>query len=153
MKLESYDPWLQCLSDMVMHAGKMCRMMWGLPSSTSPLKGRWAEGTFWRSKTNFWHAGSRWLGSHSSPIYLWVGMCLCLWVSYQVIVLCTVIGAGVGDRGAAAPGSLPEHDRGPGSSLHGAQHAFQWGGVFGRVPPAPQQGIHVWKQACQRSTA
>lgn len=36
-----------------------------------------------------------------------------------------VTGAGVGDRGAAAQGGLPEYDGGPGSPLHGPQHSLQ----------------------------
>lgn len=72
---------------------------------------------------------------------------------WSVCVSCIAVGAGFGDWGAAAQGGLPEHDRRPGPPIHGPQHSLQWGGVSRWVPPAPQQGIHVWKQACQCSAA
>ena len=64
-------------------------------------------------------------------------------------VICVAVRAGAGDRGAAAQGGLFEYDGGSGSPLHGPQYSLQWGGVSGRVPPAPEQGVDVWKQARQ----
>lgn len=142
---------------MAMLAGRMCRTMWGLPSSTSPSKGRWAEETSWKSRTSSWPAGLRWTEYHHTfPTCVFVCfMVVCvLYISQNMLsffVYCEVIGAGVGDWGAVAQSSVPQHDRGPGSPLHGSQHSLQWGGVSRRVPPAPQQGVHVRKQACQRS--
>lgn len=75
--------------------------------------------------------------------YFWF---VCLW-------FLKVAGAGVGDRGAVTQGGLPEHDRRSGSPLHGPQHSFQWGRVSSWVSSAPQQGVNVWKQACQRSSS
>ncbi len=63
------------------------------------------------------------------------------------------VGAGAGDRGAAASRRLPQHVRGPLPPLHGPQHPLQRSGVSGRVPPAPQQGVHVREQTGQRRPA
>lgn len=75
------------------------------------------------------------------------------WKWIRWFLFCVVVGAGAGDWGAATQSSLPEHDRGPSPSLNGPQHSLQRGGVSGRVSPAPQQGVYVWKQAGQRSSA
>lgn len=45
--------------------------------------------------------------------------------------LCAVVGAGAGDRGAAAQGSVFEYDGGPGPPVDGAEHSLQRGGVSG----------------------
>lgn len=81
------------LSDTDMLDGRMCRMMWGLPSSTSPSKERWAEETSWRSRTSFWPAGSRLTefahSYHISPLC----RCLSMFLSYltgHVVFLCLV---------------------------------------------------------------
>lgn len=63
------------------------------------------------------------------------------------------IGAGAGDRGAAATGGLPEHDPGPQPPGHGAQCTLHWGGVPGGVTPAPQQGVAGRQQTSQRRPA
>ena len=63
------------------------------------------------------------------------------------------VGAGAGDRGAAATGGLPEHDPGPQPPGHGAQRSLHGGGVPRRVTPAPQQGVAGGKQASQRCPA
>lgn len=63
------------------------------------------------------------------------------------------VGAGAGDRGAAATGGLPEHDPGPQPPGHGAQRSLHRGGVPRRVSPAPQQGVSGGKQASQRCPA
>lgn len=56
-----------------------------------------------------------------------------------------VVGAGSGDWGAAEAGGLPEHDPGPQSPGHGSQHSLHWGGMSGRVPPAPVQRVSGWE--------
>lgn len=92
-------------------------------------------------------------GRWSRPAVACLVVCLSvLPVCYTSWMLSVVVRAGAGDRGAAAQGSLFEYDRGSSSPLHGPQHSLQWGGVSGRVPPAPEQGVHVWKQACQCSS-
>lgn len=63
------------------------------------------------------------------------------------------VGAGASDRGAAATGSLPEHDPGPEPPCHGAQRSLRRGGVPRRVAPAPQQGVTGRQQASQRCPA
>lgn len=62
--------------------------------------------------------------------------------------LTVVVGAGSGDWGAAEAGSLPEYDPGPQSPGHGSQHSLHWGGMSGRVPPAPVQRVSGREQAC-----
>lgn len=86
---------------------------------------------------------------------VWMFVCVSYLTEHvwSTCVSCTVTRAGARDRRAAAQGGLPEHDRGPGSPLHGPKHTFQWGGVSRRVPPASQQRVNVWKQACQCSAA
>ena len=97
------------------------------------------------------------LSSRWWQVSLWLCVCLSVCVSSTshcpFVFSSAATGAGPGDRGAAAQGSLPEHDRGPGTSFDGPQHSLQWGGVSGWVAPAPQQGVHVWKQTCQCSAA
>lgn len=41
------------------------------------------------------------------------------------LCLCAAVGTGSGDRGAAQTRCISEHDRGPISPLHGAQHTLQ----------------------------
>lgn len=63
------------------------------------------------------------------------------------------VGAGAGDRGAVAAGSLSKHDPGSQPPGHGAQCTLCRGGVPGGVTPAPQQGVPGGKQASQRCPA
>lgn len=121
-----------------------------------PFKGEMSRGNFLEIKNKFLARRFKVktvLKYNNMNKYVFLRLSYLHWLFLVSDRFSAVTGAGVGDRGAVAQGSLPKHDRGPGPPLHGPQHSLQWGRVSCRVPSAPQQGVHVWKQACQCSAS
>lgn len=135
------------LSDMAMLAGKTFRTIPDMLFWMSHSKQRCTRGTTWRWRTSSWRGALRQFTAFIWKKNLNFSKVFLVFMCYYF--LSAVVGTGIGDWGAVATGSLPQHDPGPQSPCYGSQYALCWGGMFGRVPPTPLQRVSGWEQACQ----